>query len=78
MHHDTIISHCAYSNILRFYLTFLAGTTSWQDPTTDNWISGRNLYILCIDSHNKKIMPFESTSIKDSVNINIFYIKGSI
>lgn len=76
---DTIISHCAYSNILRFYLTILSsGTTSWQDPTTGNWISGRNLYILCIDPHNQKIMPFQSTSIKDSVDINIFYIKGKV
>lgn len=77
MYHDTIISHYAYSNILKFYLTILSsGTTSWQDPTTGNWISGRDLYILCIDPHNQKIMPLQS--INESIHINIFYIKGEI
>lgn len=75
---DDIISHYAYGNASREYLTFLSsGIILSPDPNNpNNYIYSRDLYVLCIDPWSQKIMPFKNTSIADGATINIFYIKS--
>ena len=77
---DDIISHYAYcDSTARMYLTFLSTSIdSIQDSNTGNWITGRKLFILGIDTLHQKIMSFNYTSINTEVIINIFYIKGKV
>ena len=77
VYNDDIISHYAYCNITsKMYLTFLSTAIESYLDSNDNEISGRILYILCIDTSRQRIMPFKYESITEEVIINIFYIKG--
>lgn len=74
---DDIVSHYAYCDITsKMYLTFLSTSIEAYQDSNNNWISGRRLHILCIDTSRQRIMPFKYTSITEEVIINIFYIKG--
>ena len=74
---DDIISHYAYCSITsKMYLTFLSTAIRSYQDSNNNWITGRDLHILCIDTSRQRIMPFTYESITEEVIINIFYIKG--
>lgn len=74
---DDIISHYAYCNTTsKMYLTFLSTSIDSYQDSNNNWITGRRLFILGIDTSRQKFMPFSYTSITEEVIINIFYIKG--
>ena len=79
VYNDDIISHyayCSFSSTL--YLTFLSSATSSHQDSNGNWITGRRLYVLCIDANSRKIMPISNESISEEVIINIFYVKGKV
>lgn len=77
VYNDDIISHYAYCDITtKMYLTFLSTSIDSYQDSNNNWITGRRLHILCIDTSRQRIMPFKYTSITEEVIINIFYIKG--
>lgn len=61
-----------------FYFAFLDlnGWSSIPDPNnTDNWIRGRDLYILYYDITKDKLIPFDRTN-KYNVGIYIWYIEA--
>lgn len=77
VYNDDIIAHYAYCSITsKMYLTFLSTAIELHQDSNNNWISGRRLHILCIDTSRQRIMPFKYESIAEEVIINIFYIKG--
>lgn len=73
---DDIISYYAYGIIDDMYLAFMSGSfDSYPDPNNpDNWINGRDLYVLYYDITKDKLIPFDRTN-KYNVGIYIWYIK---